>query len=236
MTPRRIRLLSGLILFAYLAAHLLNHALGIISLSLAEAGLRLAVAFWRTPVATVLLYGAAAVHFALALWTLASRREWRLPPIEIVRLAAGFSFPLLLIGHVVAVRLGDALFAIRPTYVVVVANLLADGRRGLQLALLAPGWLHGCLGLWIALRRFELARRMKPLLVACVVFIPLLAALGFWRMASEVPELGPRPASVLTAQQSLGVWRAHLATVYISLVVAALIFGRLRALASRQAL
>jgi adenylate cyclase len=235
VTPRRVRLLSGLILFAYLTSHLLNHALGVVSLSLAEAGLRLAVAFWRTPVMTVLLYGAAALHFALALWTLASRREWRLPPTEIVRLAAGFSFPLLLIGHVVAVRLGDALFAIHPTYAVVVATLLADGRQGLQLALLAPGWLHGCLGLWIALRRFEIARRMKPLLIAGVIFIPLLAALGFWRMAVAVPDLGPRPALVVTAQRSLGVWREHLIVAYLSLVTAAVLLGRLRALASRSA-
>jgi hypothetical protein len=48
---RRLRLLSGLVMFAYIAIHLANHALGIISLSLAEGGLRLEVAFWRSPFA-----------------------------------------------------------------------------------------------------------------------------------------------------------------------------------------
>jgi len=224
------------VLFAYLTAHLLNHALGIFSLTLAEAGLRVAIAFWRTPAATALLYGAAAIHFGLALWTLVSRREWRLPASEVVRLAAGFSFPLLLIGHVVTVRLGDALFAIHPTYAVVVANLLAQGRQGLQLALLAPGWLHGCLGLWISLRRLEMARRMKPALSAFMILVPLLAALGFWRMVVAIPAPDPWPESVMMSQRALGEWRDHLVTVYLSLVAAALLLGRLRALALKYSL
>jgi adenylate cyclase len=92
--------------------HLLNHGLGVVSLALAESGLRLEMAFWRTPIMTILLYGAVAIHFALALWTLYSRRDWRLPGVEALRLAAGFSFPLLLINHAVSTRLGDALFGI----------------------------------------------------------------------------------------------------------------------------
>src|ERR1700756_1008823 len=85
-TLRRLRLLSGLVMFAYIAIHLGNHALGIVSLALAEGGLRLEMAFWRSPPATLLLYGAAAMHFLLALWTLYSRRNWRLPWFEILRL------------------------------------------------------------------------------------------------------------------------------------------------------
>jgi hypothetical protein len=76
---RRLRLLSGLVMFAYIAVHLGNHALGIFSLALAESGLRLEMVFWRTTIATLFLYGAAMMHFSLALWTLYDRREWRLP-------------------------------------------------------------------------------------------------------------------------------------------------------------
>ena len=71
-TPRRLRLLSGIVMFVYIAIHLLNHALGIFSLALAETGLRLEMMFWRTPIMTLLLYGAVAVHFLLALWALYS--------------------------------------------------------------------------------------------------------------------------------------------------------------------
>jgi hypothetical protein len=71
-----------------------------------------------------------------------SNREWGLPWLEILRLASGFSLPLLLISHAVTTRLGDTLFAIKPSYAAIIMSLLLAGTQGLQLALLAPGWLH----------------------------------------------------------------------------------------------
>jgi adenylate cyclase len=229
--PRRLRLLSGLVMFAYVAVHLLNHALGIISLDLAEIGLRWEMAFWRTPIITFLLYGAVAIHLALALHTLYSRREWSLPWLEILRLTAGFSFPLLLINHAVTARLGDALFGITPSYALIIANLLAAGRQGMQLALLAPGWLHGCLGLWITLRRFRVMQRMKPFLVAFVILVPLLAAAGFIRMALEVSADGLRASTGSDAvlhKAVLGSWNARLMTIYLGAVFLAFLLGRLQ--------
>jgi adenylate cyclase len=235
-TVRHLRLASGLVMFAYLTIHLVNHALGIVSLALAESALKLAIAVWRNPVATFLLYGAALLHVSLALWTLYSRREWRLPWIEILRLAAGFSFPLLLIGHAVTTRLGDALYELRPSYASIIANLLAAGTQGLQLALLAPGWLHGCLGLWITLRHFETMRRLKPWLIGLVFLIPFLAAAGFVHMAAMVAALGPPapPSPELLAEQaSLGAWKDRLTNWYLAAIAAAFLLGRLRALVQR---
>ena len=224
-------------MFAYIAIHLLNHALGIVSLSLAESGLRLEMAFWRSMPATLLLYGAALIHFSLALWTLYSRREWRLPPIEILRLASGFSFPLLLIGHAVTTRLGDALFAIKPSYAIIIVNLLMTGRQGMQLALLAPGWLHGCLGLWITLRQFDAMQRIRHLLVVLVVLVPLLAAAGFFRMAAEVRAMGPPPPAgpnAAIAQVTLAAWKDDVTMAYLGAVLAAFALGQLHALARRR--
>ncbi len=229
-------MLSGLVMFAYLAIHLLNHALGIISLALAESGLRLEIAFWRTPVMTFLLYGAVAVHFILALRALSGRRDWRLPWLEILRLAAGFSFPLLLINHAVTTRLGDALFGIRPSYALIIANLLAAGRQGMQLALLAPGWLHGCLGLWITLRRFRAMQRMKRSLIAFVILVPLLAAAGFIRMALEVSAAEARPlagSEALLHKAVLASWNARLMGIYLVAVFLAFLLGRLHVLWAR---
>jgi adenylate cyclase len=218
-------------MFVYLTLHLVNHALGVVSLDLAERGLQLAMALWRNPLASALLYGAAAVHVCLALWTLATRREWDLPWIEIVRLFAGFSFPLVLIGHAVNARLGDALYGIHPTYASIITNLLTAGTQGVQLGLLAPGWLHGCLGLWITLRRFPTMVRLKPLLIAFVVLVPLAAAVGFARMAFAVaamPRVPPSP-DLLAAQQALAHWGGAVMRTYLGAVAAAFLFGRGRA-------
>jgi adenylate cyclase len=221
-------------MFAYLTVHLVNHALGIFSFALAESGLKLAIVIWRNPIATFFLYGAALVHVSLALWTLYSRREWSLPWIELLRLASGFSFPLLLIGHAVTTRLGDTLFDIKPSYALIITNLLAAGTQGMQLALLAPGWLHGCLGLWITLRRFDAMQRMKPLLIMLVVLVPLLAAAGFVRMAADVrarPPVPPASPELVTERAALAGWADNLMKGYLGVIAAAFLLGRLRALA-----
>src|SRR5687768_15070057 len=107
---RSLRLASGLILFVYTALHLLNHALGLISLVAAGKGLELAVELWSSSHGTLLLYGAFAVHFLLALWAVYERRTCRLPPAELLRIALGFARPILLIGHAANTRLAYDLF------------------------------------------------------------------------------------------------------------------------------
>src|ERR1700736_3536342 len=102
---RNLRMASGLVLFTYITAHFVNHALGLISLATAEEGLGLAVDIWYSLPGTALLYGAAAVHFLLALWAVYERRTFRLPPAELLRIALGFTLPILLIGHAAATPL-----------------------------------------------------------------------------------------------------------------------------------
>jgi adenylate cyclase len=235
-THTRLRLLSGLVMFVYIAIHLLNHGLGIISLAAAESGLRLEMVFWRTPIMTLLLYGAVAIHWLLALWTLYTRCDWRLPWVEVLRLASGFSFPLLLINHAVTTRLGDSLFGIEPSYALIIANLIAAGKQGMQLALLAPGWLHGCLGLWVTLRRFRAMQSIKRLLAALVILVPLLAAAGFIHMTSEVLAIGPRPptgSDALLHKMVLASWGGDLVKIYLGAVFGAFLFGRLHFLWGR---
>src|SRR6266849_10857901 len=124
---RNLRLASGLVLFSYITAHLVNHALGLISLDAAEKGLEFAVEVWYSPFGTALLYGAAATHFLLALWAVYERRTFRLPPAELLRIALGFTLPLILINHFANTRLAYDLFGLDSDYTRVIANLwIAD--------------------------------------------------------------------------------------------------------------
>lgn len=82
LTPgriRRFRLYAGLVLFVFVCTHLLNHALGLISLQAMEAGRWLFLAVWRNPVGSALLICAVVVHLLLAFWSIYQRRHLRMP-------------------------------------------------------------------------------------------------------------------------------------------------------------
>lgn len=234
LAVRPVRLATGLMLLTYLFLHLVNHALGIVSLGAAEAGLKVAKALWQSWPGTFWLYGAAAVHFSLALFTLYERRNWRLPPIEWLRLYAGFSLPILMIDHAVNTRLGADIYQYDPEYRNVIATIVASGKSGWQLALLAPGWLHGCLGVWIGLRRRTWAQRAKPALIAFTVGLPLLSTVGFLQMRAELESdpsgggaayyapAGPSGQRMLAELKAL---RGNILLVYLGLVAGAIAAG-----------
>jgi adenylate cyclase len=69
----RIRITTGLILFVFVAGHLLNHILGIHSLAAMEAGRSWFVFVWRNPVGSAVLIGVLSAHLLLAAWALYSR-------------------------------------------------------------------------------------------------------------------------------------------------------------------
>ena len=221
--------------------HLVTHAFGLWSLDLAEYGLAWTKALWQSWPGTVALYGAAAAHFALALRTIYQRRHWGLPFIEIVRLWAGFSLPLLLISHVVTTRLALELFGVSSDYRRIVGLLVASGNEGWQIALLAPGWLHGCLGLWISLRHVELMRRLKPALIAGVVALPLLSAGGFGRMTQAVAAVplaaqsAPLDAEAAARRDRLAVWQRGITTLYLASLIGAFAAGQVRNRIERKA-
>lgn len=232
---RDLRLVSGIVLFAYISTHLANHALGLIGLDAAERGLGVAKAVWHSLPGTLALYGAASVHVALALRTIYLRQHWRLPLIEYVRLAAGFSLPTLLIGHVVVTRVAWSFHDVAPRYTSVVAALTSSGNEGWQLALLAPGWLHGCLGLWINVARLKPSRAVTILFFAAVALVPCLAAAGFLAMSAEVVARGLVPVAtgvvdpaVTARRANLDIWRQALLGGYFALVGGALLAGPLR--------
>jgi adenylate cyclase len=100
----RLRMTSGLVLMLYVTSHLLNHALGLASLELLEAGRLWFLAVWRNPVGTALLYGSLAGHVGLSLWGIYARRKLSMTRSEGLQHILGIAIPLLLIGHVIGTR------------------------------------------------------------------------------------------------------------------------------------
>ena len=234
----RFRLASGLVMLTYITMHMANHTLGIVSLPLAEAGLSWAIWLWQSLPGTVLLYGAFAVHLTLALHTIYTRPHWRLPVAEWFRLWAGFSLPLLLITHVVGTRVATSFYGFVPNYEKVIAGIIDGDRQGWQIALLAPGWLHGCLGLWVGLRERPWAQRAKPWLLAVLIGVPILSGLGFLRMTMMLDaqaDLVARHALATRPDASaLTIWRQGLLLAYVTLMTGAFLAGRRRAVVTRH--
>ena len=198
VTRRDLRLASGLVLFFYVTAHLVNHALGLISVAAAERGLLIHVAVWHSAPGTLILYSAVLTHVTLALLAIYEHRTLRMPPLELLRIALGLGIPTLLIGHAVATRLAFELYAHPPDYAHVVWSLWNSGRQGWQIALLVPGWLHGCLGLNFAYGRRSWYRRFRLPLFGAALLLPTFAVLGFLSMVKEVSLRAQDPSWVAT--------------------------------------
>src|SRR4051812_48786218 len=102
---RSLRLVSGIVLFSFVATHLANHAAGLASLEAAEVWRLWFIALWRNPVMTTLFYSALVTHILLAFIALYDRRTLRMPPLEVIRIVLGFSVPFLLVDHFIGTRI-----------------------------------------------------------------------------------------------------------------------------------
>src|SRR5215471_19110228 len=200
---RRIRLATGLILFAYVATHYLNHALGLVSHTALDQGRLVFLAIWRNPVGTDLLYGAILIHVLLALWALFQRRSFRrLGRGDWAQILLGFAVPPLIFIHVVGTRGVNAWFGTNDNYdyVLLVIWVFYPMEGVLQVAALLAAWLHGCIGLrgWLRLKPWYPAA--QPYLFAAALLIPVLALLGFVQAGREVAYLYREPGWFQQAQ------------------------------------
>jgi len=192
---RRLRLATGLVLFAYVATHLANHALGLVSLPAMDIGREWFLGLWRNPLGTVALYGSLLLHFALALWALYGRRSLRMPALEALQLVFGLSILPLLTAHAVGTRLGFEWFGFNDTYAPVLLNFwkLRTDLGVRQALLLVIVWTHGCIGVHLWLRLKPWFSRAAPWLVALAVLVPVLALLGFADGGREVQRYTEQP-------------------------------------------
>ena len=189
---RRARLISGLVLFTYVTTHLINHALGVVSLETMEYGRTWFVDFWRSLVPTIALYGALIIHFLLALWAIFMRRRFLgMPPPEAVQLALGLTIVPLLTQHALGTRVADELFELKPGYAYVLGILWYDQpHKALwQGVALVVAWFHGCMGLYFWLRLKPWYPRWQPYLYAGALLLPVVALLGYADTGREVARL-----------------------------------------------
>jgi len=192
----RLRLSSGLILFAFVTGHLINHGLGLISLAVMDAGSRYFIVPWDTPVGTILLYGAFLVHAGVALFALWRRRTLRMPAWEATQLVAGLLAPLLLAGHIIGTRGLHDFAGFEPSYSTTLNVLwnVAPWRGWLQSLALVVVWVHSCVGLHHWLKTTVIYQRLIHFAFAAGLMLPTVAIAGYVSAGVDVKLRGSDPA------------------------------------------
>ncbi len=244
---RQIRLACGLVLFAYLVSHFLNHALGNISMDALAVGVYYHTVFWQFLPVAITFYTAALVHAGLGVWALYQRRQFRWRAIEPLQLVLGLSIPALIIAHITGVRLGETLFGHEKLYPqVFYAYWVVWPYKILQMyAVLLIAWIHGCIGLYFWLRMRTFFKRAAPLLFAAAILIPTLAMLGLYQGGRSVVDdsqskewraenLGPRQVGTAAEQNVLESIVEYFLVGYFGLLGLVLLARGARALAERR--
>lgn len=186
---RQVRLVSGIILFAYLVSHFLNHALGNVSLEAMADGVQWHTAFWQFLPVSIVFYSACIVHAGLGLWALYERRQFRWKTMELLQLALGLTIPLLIIAHVLGVRVAYSVYGSEILYPQVLFAYFVSfpaWRLWGMIAAILVAWIHGCIGLNMWLRMKPFYARAAPFLFAAAILLPALAMLGVYQGGRSV--------------------------------------------------
>ena len=186
---RNVRLVSGLVLMAFVTCHLLNLAIGLHSLAAMEAWRATLTVPWTTGAGQWLLATAATIHLALGLYAVAARRSLALSATDVAQLALGLAIPPMLIAHVIAMATANAVspgFAANYGQIQAVYWSFAPVYAFLQLFVVVIVWMHGAIGLysWLVLK--PVWRRIGGLVLPVLFAVPILALLGFAQSGQEV--------------------------------------------------
>jgi adenylate cyclase len=244
---RQIRLVSGVVLFAYLVSHFVNHALGNISMDALAAGVHIHTMIWQFLPITILFYSSCLVHTGLGVWALYQRRQFRWKAVEPLQLVLGLSIPALIIAHIVGARLGQTLYGHEKLYPQELYAFLVAWpfRAWLMSSVLIVAWVHGSIGLYFWLRMKAFYKRAAPFLLAAAVLVPTLALLGFYQAGRTVvadsddadwrrDNLSPRQVGTVAQQQTLDRITDYFLIGYLGLLGFVLLARGARALHERR--
>lgn len=234
---RRLRLWSGLVLFAFVATHLLNHAMGLFGPAALAAGQGLRWATFGTMAGTWLLYASFVVHMVLTVKRVVGRQTMRMPLQDAVQIAFGLAIPALLIGHVIGTRAAYSLTGLDISYEAVLPRIWPTFAWG-QSLLVVVAWTHGCIGIDHVLRFRPFYQRWRAGLLVAAVLVPVLALAGFVAGGREARALTPMPerrtaeeAAVLDRAE-MRLWAGYGALLLVAVVLVGA--GVLRRRAAQQ--
>ena len=237
MLRNHLRLVSGLVLLAFVLCHLTAHSFLLVSLERAGDALNILMYPWRTATGTTILLSALLAHYLNALWSIYVRRYLRLSRWEWWQLGLGLCIPLLLMLHVTSTRIAESVLDVTSNYssVLIVQWQLSPWLGVLQVAAILTVWIHACIGVnfWLRTRAWYI--RWRALFVVLGLLLPTLALSGYVTAGNQVLRAAKNPnytklsleAANLTAQKRAEIgYIARIGTAtYLALVLLPF-FGR----------
>lgn len=185
---RNLRMLSGAILYVFVTCHLLNMALGLLSVNAVESARTFLTAPWTVlPLAPVLL-ASMLCHMGLGLEAIYRRNTLTMSSYDAVQLVSALLIVPLLASHVVGIIAAKFLIGFDPTYRIILTYFWLDApHEGLrQVLVVVVAWLHGSIGIFSWLRLKASWDRISLFIYPLVVVIPVLALVGFVDAGNEV--------------------------------------------------
>jgi adenylate cyclase len=183
-----LRLSSALTMLCFVICHLINHALALVSITLANTAHAYLLGPWRSQAGSALLLLAGLTHYGNALWSIYVRRSLRMSSWQLWQLGLGLSIPLLWMLHFASTRLAESLLRVTPdyTYVLVRHWVVSPWHPILQTTMLLTVWTHASIGIHFWLRSKPWYPRWRGGLLAFAVVLPTLALAGYVSAGNQV--------------------------------------------------
>ncbi len=185
-----VRSYSGIILCVFLASHMLNHCLLLISIEVADSGRDIFNLIWRNLPATILLYTAMITHLIAGCYFIAIRPLRTATAFEIARAFIGVLIPYVVIAHATLTRGAFEIIGIEDSYSAIIPALfIVDLQAGInQVIIMLLAWFHGMLGIHLWKRHLSCYRNNIILLSILATLLPVFALSGIISSAVNVPD------------------------------------------------
>lgn len=185
---RSLRLISGLVLFAFVVMHLINHAFGLASIETMEQARKVLLLPWANVAGGFAIFLSLAIHSSLGLYSVYRRPHLNTSAFDVFQLALALLIPLLLVPHVVTMLIQPLFMPERMSYSHVLETYwITDPWMGLRMvAGIVAVWIHGCMGLFVWMQVQRWWPKVAAIVYPLIVIIPVLALLGFAEGGKEV--------------------------------------------------
>jgi adenylate cyclase len=202
---RKLRLVTGIVLFLFVTGHLVNLAFGLISIELLDGLKPVFLAPWHNPIGEPLLVLSMLVHGLLGLLALYHRSTLRMTKLDASQFLLGLAIPPLLISHLLGTAIGEEITGAQASYASVLTFfwVIAPVSGLEQVLVLIATWIHGCIGLFVWMRLQSWWARIAGFAYPLVVLIPVLALLGMVEAGKEAIALQGDPAFMAKVSEGI---------------------------------